>query len=463
MTQIKKTENQLISGISENCGNVTLGCSDVAGLVGSVLATSHRLQEERDALRTTIKGLEDDQARVSHATDEARLLSAQAIRQLNEGASQINGSLAEIGNLIELVDTLARHVTGFAAAMDQVRRSSRDIDQIAETTNILALNATIEAMRAGEAGRTFTVVANEVKSLASDTRKATDEISRTIDALDIEAKDVIARIEEGTKASDAARGSVTSIDETITSAVGLVREVDSQNDQIARATGTISRHVHLVNDALDSFDAASVDNDEKLNQASDRIEQLEYTACEMFDAIVHADLSPVDSEFVELAIARKRELVGEIEHAIDRGEITLEDVFDRNYREIPGSNPPRYTTGFTKFADAVIRPKLDRILESDDRIQTVVATDVNGFLPTHLTKRSLSPTGNPDHDAKFCRNGRILYEGVDIVAKRSTADYMMAVYRHEIEGRGYEVVRNVYVPLLIKGKRWGDFEIAYTV
>ena len=181
------------------------------------------------------------------------------------------------------------------------------------------------------------------------------------------------------------------------------------------------------------------------------------------DAIVHADLSPVDSEFVELAIARKRELVGEIEDAIDRGEITLEDVFDRNYREIPGCNPPRYTTGFTKFADAVIRPKLDWIFESDDRIQTVVATDVNGFLPTHLTKRSLSPTGNPDHDAKFCRNGRILYEGVDIVAKRSAADYMMAVYRHEIEGRGYEVVRNVYVPLLIKGKRWGDFEIAYTV
>ena len=40
---------------------------------------------------------------------------------------------------------------------------------------------------------------------------------------------------------------------------------------------------------------------------------------------------------------------------------------------------------------------------------------------------------------------------------------MMAVYRHEIEGRGYEVVRNVYVPVLIKGRRWGDFEIAYTV
>src|SRR3546814_10396761 len=58
-------------------------------------------------------------------------------------------------SLLELVETLSQHVTGFAAAMNQVRRCSKDIEQIAETTNILALNATIEAMRAGEAGRTL--------------------------------------------------------------------------------------------------------------------------------------------------------------------------------------------------------------------------------------------------------------------------------------------------------------------
>jgi len=66
--------------------------------------------------------------------------------------------------------------------MEQVRRCSKDIEDIAETTNILALNATIDAMRAGEAGRTFAVVTGEVKSLANDTRKATEEITATVDA-----------------------------------------------------------------------------------------------------------------------------------------------------------------------------------------------------------------------------------------------------------------------------------------
>src|SRR3546814_2091910 len=86
-------------------------------------------------------------------------------------------------------------------AMDHVRRCSKDIEQIAETTNILALNATIEAMRAGDAGRTFAVVAGEVKSLANDTRKATVEISKTVDALELEATQVIERIEAGSEAS----------------------------------------------------------------------------------------------------------------------------------------------------------------------------------------------------------------------------------------------------------------------
>src|SRR3546814_15430610 len=111
-------------------------------------------------------------------------------------------------------------------AMDQVRRCSKDIEQIAETTNILALNATIEAMRAGDAGRTFAVVAGEVKSLANETRKATVEISKTVDALEIEATQVIERIEAGTEASKKAKYSVSKIEDTIKQVVEWVSEME---------------------------------------------------------------------------------------------------------------------------------------------------------------------------------------------------------------------------------------------
>ena len=88
-------------------------------------------------------------------------------------------------------------------------------------------------------------------------------------------------------------------------------------------------------------------------------------------------------------------------------------------------------------------------------------TDMNGFLPTHLTRFSQPPTRDLAHDTRFCRNGRLILDAIDRKAKESTAPYMMAVYRQEGDGRAYKVVRNVYLPLVFEGRRWGDLELAY--
>lgn len=441
-----------------SCGNVTLGCSDVAEIVRSVKDSSQRLREEHDAFRGTVSALETDQARVSEASDEARLLSERAIERLGEGTALIHSSLGQINSVLQMVESLAHHVTSFAAAMEQVRRSAKDIEQIAETTNILALNATIEAMRAGDAGRTFAVVAGEVKSLANDTRKATDEIAATVEALGLEAASVIGRIEEGSKASGDAKASVAEIERTISSVGELVEEVDKQNDQIARSTGTISDHVARVQTVLDNFDAAAIENEEKLDRAHRRVEDLEQTANDMFDRIVHADLSPEDSAIVAIAQESARKIREMTEKAIKNGELPLGDVFDDNYVQIEGSNPPRYRTRLMDWAHENWRHLLDEVADGDTRIMACACTDRNGYLPTHLTRRSQAPTGNPEHDNIYCRNGRIFLDDVtDKKAKKSEASFTMAVYQHEADG----TVRNVYVPLYIEGRRWGDFEVAY--
>lgn len=89
------------------------------------------------------------------------------------------------------------------------------------------------------------------------------------------------------------------------------------------------------------------------------------------------------------------------------------------------------------------------------------AGDMNGFLPTHITDCSRAPTGDIEHDTAHCRNGRILFDETDAAAKRSSAPYFMAVYRQEGDGTNYVTVRNVYMPAVINGRRWGDVEVAY--
>ncbi len=447
--------------IPEKCGAVTVGCSDVAGVVEAVIRSSEVLREEHEALRGTVTALEADQSKVAEASDEARLLSERAIERLGEGTSLIQSSLTQIGSLLELVDTLGQHVTSFSAAMEQVRRSAKDIEDIAETTNILALNATIEAMRAGDAGRTFAVVASEVKSLANDTRSATVEIATTIDKLGEEASMVIGRIEEGSQASGAAKESVARIESTISSVGELVEEVDKQNDVIARSTGTISNHVDAVQQVLINFDAAAHSNESQLQGAHVQMEELELTASEMFDSLVQAGLSPQDSIMVERAQEMAREVAAAAEEAIANGELSEAHLFDQNYQPIAGSNPPRFRTALNNWADHKWRPMLDAAKDGDSNVRAAACTDIKGFLPTHISEMSHEPTGDLAHDTKHCRNGRILLEPIDKRAKQSTAPYMMAVYRQEGDGTQYVVVRNIYVPLIINGRRWGDFEIAY--
>ena len=447
--------------IPDSCGDVAVGCTDVAGIIEAVMESSARLREEQRALQGTVAELEGNQTKVAAASDEARQLSEKAIGQLGEGTLLIQSSLGEINGLLELVQALATHVTGFAGAMEQVRRSSQDIAEIADTTNILALNATIEAMRAGEAGKTFAVVANEVKGLANDTQRATRQIAQTIDTLGSEANLVIEEIEKGAVASDKARSSVAQIERTIEGVGNLVLEVDKQNEEIARSTGTISNHVGRVQNLLGNFDEAAEANEAKLQDVHAKMNSLELIAGDMYDRIVQAGLSPADTMMVERAKEWKREIEALTEQAIERGQVTMDQLFDTDYKEISGTNPQLYTTSLCKWAESAWQPLFDRANASDPGVMATICTDMNGFLPAHSTEYSQPPNGDIVHDTQYSRSGRIILDTIDKKAKDSDAPYMMAAYRHEADGLKYNILRMSYLPLIFKGRRWGNFEVAY--
>lgn len=464
MEKIEIQDNHWIKETARICGDVTVGCSETAGILEKGMNSADFLKSKYSELAELTLRLDSDIAEVTQATSEAHSLSESAITKLNGGAETIGISMTRFSAMIGLIESLGSHITGFASAMEQVKRVSQSIDRIARTTNMLALNAAIEAEKAGEAGQTFAVVAAEVKKLALDTRTAAVEITGTVNSLSDEASKFVGQIEEGISTSGEAQQQFSSLQQIIEGVTKIVGQVGGHNNEIADSTSAIHRSLVESQKVRDDVAEANSAMFDTVTSAHRQIESLETQANRMFDHIVHSGLSTEDQEFVDLANEKARAIVEVTEAGLANGTLSMDALFDTDYQPVPGSNPPRFTTKLTRWAEQHWQPILEAMkARRPDAILSCVPTSREGFLPIHLKEFSRAPTGDLAHDTKYCRNGRILLGGIDDIAKASEQDYMMAVYRHEGDGKTYKTVRNVYVPLRINGLRWGDAEIAYMV
>jgi methyl-accepting chemotaxis protein len=276
-----------------------------------------------------------------------------------------------------------------------------------------------------------------------------------------EAETFVAEIGEGVAKSRAAQASFAQVNDTVADVGHIVELVEQQSDGIARATSLIHDSALRVRDELGGFVREARANAGQLVDAKTKMREMERLSNRMFDQLVRSGFAHDDQRFVELAIAARDEIRGLIEAAIARGEIAAADVFDTDYRLIPGSDPQRFDNRFADWADRHIQPIIDRVTDSQAGIEGSVCSDVNGYLPTHQSRRSKPPRPNdPEWNDRNCRNRRILLDDVTARAVASEAPFMMAVYQLD-RGEESVMVKNVFVPLWIGGRRWGNFEIAY--
>jgi methyl-accepting chemotaxis protein len=456
----ERTDGEAINQVARNCGSLAIECSDVAGYVAGVNERISANLAMLDSLEDVTTRLLADQAQVADSTDEARVLAEQARGKLDQGRAAIEDTIQVFSVLTDLVVQLGERMAGFAEAMAQVQKVSASIETIASKTNMLALNATIEAARAGEAGRSFAVVAAEVKKLAHDTRAATGEIAGTIAQLTREAEAVTSEIKAGVDKSRVAKSTFSTINETVRDVADIVALVDRQTDGIAQSTSLIQASVDSVKSGLSSFAADARDNGGQLQETHDRLTKLELLSNEMLDRLASSGVRIDDTPFIEYAQAAAREIRDSIEAGIERGEVTADDVFDTDYVEMPGTNPVQFEVRFCAFADAHVRPVLDRLMAEEPRLIATALTDINGYLPTHISERSQPQSDDPEWNADHCRNRRNFVDDITRRAIASEKDAMLSTYSMEFSG-GHLPVKNVFVPLWVKGRRWGNFELAY--
>jgi methyl-accepting chemotaxis protein len=453
--------DRLVAELAHRIGGLGVEFADIAGNLDEIAKRTAVQSKQFDSVRGVTETMVAANRRIDGAAHAAQEAAGAAGIEAGRSRQAVESTSGHIRELNGAVGRVADGLRNFHAVLAQVGTVSEAIEAVARQRNLLALNATIEAARAGEAGKGFAVVAAEVKKLAEESRKAAAQIGSTVGALSARIDTLVADGEvasthatEASQDSDGMQAAVRTMQEsfaTVERAVG----------DIAQASGANRQHYDTVLSSLAELAKGLSLSSENVQRADARTQHLLEVSEGLIGYIAESGIAFEDTPLIKATIDMASRISATFEAAVDKGEITLAQLFDEKYREIPGTEPKQYLTDYVPFTDRVLPPIQDPMQKSDPRIVYCVAWTKGGFLPTHNPNyMNAQRPGDPVWNAANCRNRRLFDDRVvRKTAAGANKPFLMQTYRRDMGGGHFAMMKDLSAPIFVKGRHWGAFRV----